>query len=130
MDLILYEMHCCRTIVEYESADEKHALNGGAVLHRSRSPAGSVLQHAAVRQSFLVIFLLLEEASETGRDRADLSRLVPLAGEPARLTIAQNIAINSRFNNGRSVSIYRMVSNVEQRRSQIQQRSGSGVFET
>ena len=26
--------------------------------------------------------------------------------------------------------VYRMVSNVEQRRSQIQQRSGSGVFET
>jgi hypothetical protein len=65
--------------------------------------------------------------AETG---PSLAVLVSPAGEPAQLTIAHSIAIDFRLNSERGVLVYRMVSNVEQRRLQIQQRSGSGVFET
>jgi hypothetical protein len=83
-----------------------------------------------VSQSFHVTFLLLEEALNQAETGPFLAVPVPPACEPAQLTIAHRIAIDFRLNSGRSVLVYRMVSNVEQRRLQIQQRSGSGVFET
>jgi hypothetical protein len=83
-----------------------------------------------VNQSFHVTFLHLEEALNQSETGPFLAVLVPLAGEPAQLTIAHRITIDFRLNCGRSVLVYWMVSNVEQRRLQIQQRAGSGVFET
>ena len=89
-----------------------------------------MLQYAAVNQSFHVTFVLLEEALNQAETRPFLAVLAPPAGVPSQLTIAHSIATDSRLNSGHSVLVYWMVSNVEQRRLQIQQRAGSGVFET
>jgi len=68
VDLILYAMHCRRTIMELESADREACAKWRRGLASEQEPCGQCVAACCREPGFpRVTFLLLEEVPEPGR---------------------------------------------------------------